>query len=834
MEKRRETCAPGSVACPSTAAPAVPRRHPAVRAGLAGLVAPVALIQTAGMATALAQTAPEPRAAVEGPQRRAAVEEIVVTAQRRQQSAQDVPISLQVVDSARIERVAAQDMGDLAAFVPGLQVKADSPTQPKYTIRGVVTDDFGVGTDPAVGIYVDGFYSARSGASLLAFNDVERIEVLKGPQGTLFGRNSAAGAVSIITRKPSDEAEGRFLFRVGSYDKRRAEAMMNLPAGDDLALRVNAVFNQRDGWLKDDATGEGLSREDNWATRAALRWGPTAGTNAILTWEHEELDQDARPAISVIDVPPFPGRPSLPYNPATFIDPRDGPVLNDVIDNHETRELDSVTLTLTHPLSWGELASLTAFRHFETENREDEDGTNRRDLYFDTNNIEDNTSFYQEFKLSGAAGPVDWVAGASFWHEKAEQQASTSATTDSINAVLGNIGVGTPFSDLDNFVLIPFGIPFRLLGNSWNETMANEGTFKAYAVYGDAIWHVTDRLNLTLGGRLTYDKKTFSWFNGPRLAPELDETIRTLADLGVLDLAGVPPEALRFDVVFDVGALEGRKVELSDSWTDFSPRVVLDYALTDSVMAYASYTQGYKAGGFNSVEPLSRFDNEKVRNYEIGVKTSFPETGLQVNVAGYKYFYDDKQRVRLVQETSGSSVPQYIVETSDDKAVGIDLDALWRPIDPLEINLAVSWIDAEIDSKVTREGLDLSGQPTGEPRWTLSGGAAWTQPLGDGATVQVAVQHAYRGAPRCNTESLAVGTCGDILPFDVGGPYHRTDLRVAWTSASGAYTVAAFANNVFDNRYVTSLNRLTADTLGTVFSALSEPRMLGVDFAVRF
>ena len=130
-------------------------------------------------------------------------EEITVTAQLRTQSLQDVPLAIQVVDRALIEDVAAEDMSDLNGFVPGLVVSGDSPTQPRYQIRGIQTGDFGVGTDPAVGVYVDGIYAARSGASMLAFNDIERIEVLKGPQGTLFGRNSAAGAISIVTTQPS-------------------------------------------------------------------------------------------------------------------------------------------------------------------------------------------------------------------------------------------------------------------------------------------------------------------------------------------------------------------------------------------------------------------------------------------------------------------------------------------------------------------------------------------------------------------------------------------------------------------------------------------------------
>ena len=174
------------------------------------------------------------------------LEVVVVTAQRREQALQDVPIAIQVVGNDLLNDVAAEDMGDLNGFVPGLVISSDSPTQPRYQIRGVQTGDFGVGTDSAVGVYVDGVYSARSGSSLLAFNDIERIEVLKGPQGTLFGRNSAAGAVSIVTRQPADEFDGLVRLRLGEYNKRRIDGMVNVPLTDSrCAARERRLERER-------------------------------------------------------------------------------------------------------------------------------------------------------------------------------------------------------------------------------------------------------------------------------------------------------------------------------------------------------------------------------------------------------------------------------------------------------------------------------------------------------------------------------------------------------------------------------------------------------------
>ncbi|MGO4778209.1 TonB-dependent receptor plug domain-containing protein, partial [Lysobacter sp. 2RAB21] len=162
----------------------------------------------------------------------------------REQELQDVPIALQVVTDQLIDDVAAQDLGDLDSFVPGLVVDSQQPTQPGFELRGISTDDFGIGTDPAVGVYVDGVYAGRGGGVLLPFTDVERIEVLKGPQGTLFGRNTAAGAISIITRKPDTAAtEVKARLRIGNYGKQYVDGMLNLPTGEDSAFRFNALIN---------------------------------------------------------------------------------------------------------------------------------------------------------------------------------------------------------------------------------------------------------------------------------------------------------------------------------------------------------------------------------------------------------------------------------------------------------------------------------------------------------------------------------------------------------------------------------------------------------------
>ncbi|GFE80581.1 TonB-dependent receptor [Steroidobacter agaridevorans] len=778
------------------------------------------------------------------------IEEILVTAQRRTQSLQDVPIAMQVVDSALIQDVAAENMGDLNGFVPGLVISDGSPTQPRYQIRGIQTGDFGVGTDPAVGVYVDGIYAARSGASLLAFNDIERIEVLKGPQGTLFGRNSAAGAISIVTRQPEDEFHSLLRVRVGEYGKQYYEGMLNTPLGENVAVRINGVYNKSDGWLEDAATGQDLMPEENWAGRVALRWKLSDQTSATLSWDHDDLDQLARPAIGLIPLQAGQTQVPFPADPATYLDPRKAPVYNDVVGNEESRQLDQVNLFIDHSFAAADFRSSTSWRQFDTVNREDEDGTNLIGVYFDTANIEDNESFYQEFKLAGKTDSIDWVGGVSYYKEKANQISDTHTFTDGIDTLATNLGIydelSIPFplfAGTSNF-LEPFGV--TMLGMPWREAMYNRGDFEAFAAFGDVIWHLNDKTNLTFGLRYTHDSKEFTWINGPHETPELDAVVAGLEDVLVPVAPGVelpfftvfpiPPEAYRFaDVIFAVDTPPGGLTK-KDSWDDVSPRLVLDYKVVPNVMVFGSLAKGYKAGGYNSTEVGSEFENEDVWNVETGFKSVFPEAGVILNASAFYYIYENKQSIALVSNVEGSDIPQYLIDTSDEKAWGIDVDAQWRPVDQLRLYANVAYIDATYKDKLTRgeDPLDLSGEPTGEPYLSAALGASYGWALGATGDVELSGRFAYRGKSRCNADSERQGNCALQSIFKVGEATERLDLRLAWTSASDTFGLAAYVTNVLDDQYVTGINNLTTNTFGTPFASISEPRQWGVEATVSF
>jgi iron complex outermembrane receptor protein len=755
---------------------------------------------------------------------------VVVTAQHRTEASQDVPIAMQVVTAQQVQKLQATDLAKMDGYIPGLSVSDEQPTQPGYTLRGISISDFGIGTDAPIGIYEDGVYTGKTGGALLLFNDVQRVEVLKGPQGTLFGRNSAAGAISVATNAPTDELAAGATVRFGNYGTRYVDAMVNAPLTDALDARVSFVDNQSNGWLHDAATGVAYDRNGDWGSRAQLLWKAPADTQVRLSWEHEELDQPARPAIGIVPLPPAPGLPPYPADPNTWINPLTAPVYNDVVDGRETRKFDGINLRVEHSFAFGDFTSISAWRHFNTFNREDQDGTNRINLYFDDANIEQNTTYSQEFTLHGKSGPADWVLGASYFYEDAAQQSQLNLYTDSIDTLINNTvpglagGVYGPISAVSQPLT---GI--SLLGDTWQETMYNHLYARAAAVYGDVIWHLGPQWNLTTGLRFTDDHKDFSWYNPTRLAPQLDTSLAQLSGAGF----PLPPFPYTQNVVFNYPVSLTAPYRLNNSWTDVSPRAVLDYKPSEAALLYLSYSRGYEAGGYNALQPGATYNPEYVSNYELGVKSELLDHRLLLNASVYYYLYTHLQNLNLV--TNGSVIPQYEVTTSDQHATGVDFETRWQATDALSLRLLAAYINQTYASYITPDGINLAGQAVGTPLWSVAGGFDYLWRDVASGDVDFTLQGAYGGPTRCNADSANQGSCLTIPAFQIGTSSTRADARLAWTSHGRApVTVAVYGNNLTNKQYVEGVNNLTATTLGTPFTNITAPRFYGVELGVRY
>ncbi|MBB6189711.1 TonB-dependent receptor [Rhodanobacter sp. MP7CTX1] len=786
-------------------------------------------------ATATPATRPDPNKAKQ-------LGNVTVTAQSRTQEMEQVPIPLQIITAKQIETLAATDLSKMSLFVPGLVVDGSQPTQPNYQLRGISTSDFGIGTEPAIGVYVDGVYAARSGGALLAFNDIQRIEVLKGPQGTLFGRNAAGGAISIVTNEPSDKFEGKVVARIGNDGEHYENALLNIPIDNDMALRVSVLDNQSDGWVKDQANGQHYGKNDDWGSRAVYRWNVTPDTRVLLSWDHERLDQPPRPAFGLVALSNDTNqRPPFPPDPSTYINPLTSPLYNDAINASENRQFDGSTLTVDHSFAWGSSTSTTAWRHFNTFNDEDNDGTNHIVTYLDTANIEHNNSWYQEFKLAGNSDLLDWVSGVSFYSEQARQTSQTNTNTDSLDTLAQNVdGAGLPLTEISQG-LQALGLPFNLLGDPWREQISNDGNTKSYAAFGDLIWHLSDKLDLTTGLRYTLDEKKFSWYNAPRQAAAFDQTVEALQTnqvfgIPIYDL--LPPQAQQALGVFGNNIIfpnaVGIPVQTSNSWHDFSPRVVLDYKFTPNLMAYASVTKGYKAGGYNSLQVGSLYAPEKVWNYEAGIKTVLPQYNLLFNASVYHYLYYNLQSSVLDPNTTGSGIPFYIVSTSNQEATGVELEAQWQPTDALRLNFTGAYIDDTYTKGTSTSGVNLAGEPTGEPFFSGTAGLAYTWHDVYNGDLEFDLQYAYRGRTRCNDDSQVQGTCLVTPYFTIGGSTQRTDGRLDWHTPGNSWGVGLFGNNIFNKRYVVSEGNDSTNVFGTPYATITSPRVWGVEFRAKF
>jgi iron complex outermembrane recepter protein len=758
------------------------------------------------------------------------LENIVVTAQSRAQSEREVPIAMQVVTLQQIEDLGAANLSDMNGYVPGLSVDGSQPTQPNFSLRGIGTGDFGIGTDAAVGVYVDGVYAGKTGGSLLDFNDVQRVEVLKGPQGTLFGRNSAAGAISIVANEPEQGTDANAMLRYGRWNTIEFKGMVNLPLADDMALRASVVRKGSEGWLTDTTTGQKFGADGNWGSRIALKWTPDADSKLVATWEHETLDQPARFTFSLVNVPPSAtATPALPPDPATFINPLDSPLQNDA-PNRETRAFDGVSLRYETNVGGMHFTSISAMRYFHSSNAEDNDGTSNVRTYLSTTNAEGNSSLQQEFKLAAKNDLADWIAGASFYADRASQDSTVATTTDTINTIWANSpGLnaqtgGLPLFDYLDYALAMPGSGFGL-GNSWQEHMINTNNTSSYSFYTDVIFHLGAATNLTTGLRFTRDTKQASWYVPPYAAAALDAQFLGTAGTTFGQLAGIR------NIIFNSAAkFAANGTSAQRSWGDVSPRLVLDHKVNKDTMLFASVSRGFQSGGYDVFNPLASFEPEHMVNYEAGVKGSLAAMHASYEASLFHYKFSNLQNITLV--TGTGTIPVYDVTTSDQSATGLDLGGRIELAHDLSAFGSAEFIRQQYDHYTFGDNLtgapdNLDGQPVGTPLWSLAAGLRYGWAAA-GGKAEALLQGTYQSATRCNLLIQQNFGCLNTGAVQTGMSQTKLDLRVGWNGNHFGY--ALLVNNLLNKQYVVGAGAGESGyTLGTPTASITMPRFIGIE-----
>ncbi|WP_019528759.1 TonB-dependent receptor [Dasania marina] len=602
------------------------------------------------------------------------LEEMVVTAQKRAQTLQEVPIAVSAFSDNFMVKTGVKDVRGLVALTPGFAGATEDSYIDGMSMRGISTNDFGVGGDPSIAMFQDGFWMGRNGGVQSAYFDVERVEIVKGPQATLFGRNAIAGAISVTTKKPIEEFEGKVKLGLAENDHIDLTTTVNIPLTDNVYFR-GSVYGARDnGWLENLEGGDDYGYHENSGTRLALRYaGETV--DATLTASYEDREQNSSLYWDATDnlglnTPKDKVRSELKGEDAL-----DDAEIASIVANVEIELNDSVTLT-----------SITGWKTFNHNYLEDTDGGPRFIVHY-ASNTED-TYYSQEFRLNGVTENITWFAGVSAYKEDIDAELGYDYNEDELCAAISRTDVdyfpGGPVENCsdpafyqDYWGVMTAPAPGETL-DFVAEHMLNEVEANGAALYGDLTFHVNEALDVTVGARYTQDTKKMT-ASAPAVDGWLGNNINTLG-----------PVAESSD---------------QDTWDETTFRLAVNYQLNDDISFYTSFSEGYKSGGFSSFgfnadtgEPDS-FDPELVDSYEVGAKTQWLDNRLHFNAALYYFEYEDMQ---LSYFEGGSTL---VANVGAAEVTGIELDARYLISENWEITATASYQDSEIVEDKSLEAI---------------------------------------------------------------------------------------------------------------------------------
>jgi iron complex outermembrane receptor protein len=673
------------------------------------------------------------------------LDEVVVTATKRAESLQDIPISVSAFTGEQLEAAGVKDIRDIAGQTPGLQIKSRGETESAVFIRGIGSVAPGIGADPAVGIYIDGLYASRGTNATAAFFDVERVEVVKGPQGTLFGRNASAGAISILTRKPElGDNYGRALVGFGDEGQQKYEFIYNAGLGDTMAVRFGAKHERRDGLYQNSLNGQELNGRENTNARLGFLYDGGGMYNTFLSAEYIDSTNTAA-FVSTAD---------------SFAD---SVALNDA-PNDQT--LESLRVNWTNNWAFGNSLDLTSITGYYTHdvNVTPVDADLVDVFVADFEEPQTADYFSQEFRLNGSSDAIDWFVGASYAKEELGFQSNLSYDEFIVAALFG-------LNDLDqgNGDACDGGIDFDGTGdvpvpvciNPATETPNGDGETESVAVYGDLTWHLSQNFDVVAGVRYTRDEKSMTYNNPP-----------TDGLVGGLDAQIFGPQT-------------PGPVSASTDFTSTDPRVALNWFATEDVMIYVSGAKGYKSGGLNrqydpTVGTIEPFDKEENTAYELGIKTTLFSGRGQINAAVFANEYENFQL-----EDLRDLVPR-VRNIGDVDVSGAEVDFRFLLSDAFELFGSLSLLDTEvtqsIDADLVGNMAPLAAETTG------SLGAKFTTAVGSG-----------------DFDVQAVYMYSDDFYFDIQNTlsqpsYSTIDARAAW--ANDTWGVALVGENLGDEEFL--------------------------------
>ena len=621
------------------------------------------------------------------------LEEVIVTAQKRSESLQDVPVAVNAFSADTIQEAGINNTADLAIMTPSLHtLNVQSPFTTKLQIRGIGTAQSDPALEPSVGVFVDGVFLGRSGLGMSDLTDIERIEVLQGPQGTLYGKNTNAGAISIITKRPSLEGfEGYVEASVGDYDMGNLTLSATGPLSDTVAFRLSGNVHQRDGYMENSGATDGNDADD-WNVQGKLLWEPNDRLSLMLSGSHVDRDNtccvpDATQGDAVQAELAKEGLPQVKN------DPRDYNVATNV-DSEFALESDMLSLHIDYDLGWGSITSITAWNDYEYEQRVDQDRSSL-DIIGGESESYSGDSLSQELRLDSQLGDnIDYQLGL-FYYDQETQRGDGSTTV-----VLGDDFLTIAAQEIGP-VIRQIAAPGDYL---FGKLVWNNDTF---AVFSQAIWHIGERWHLTGGLR---------WTDEEREADLFSDNVSTAPAV----VAGLATSYL------------GRvSTPVDDTFNRSSDNVdwllKAAYDLGDSTMIYASAATGTKSGNFNGVNgtPEQReFDDEDTLSYELGAKSTLLDSRLRLNSAIFYTEVDDYQFQQGLPD--GGTI---VSNAAEVEVSGLDLHIEALPLENLTVTAGLLYMHKYEVVDGPLDGKELSTTP----EYTANLGATLVFPLADGA-----------------------------------------------------------------------------------------------------
>lgn len=723
------------------------------------------------------------------------LEEVIVTSQRRAQSLQDVPMAVSAFNAEALKESNMSYVTDLMAYTPGLTGARQGVGVTQFAVRGISSNSFGVGGDNSVGIFVDDIYAGRATIAGLPFIDTERVEVLKGPQGSLFGRNTSAGAISITSNKPNNGTSLNLNVDIAEHDSMRTVITGNTALIDDvLLLRGSYIYEESEGFMSNPILGRDFGNQIS-AGKLSLLWQTSDTVQTLLSVNMQEVQED--------------GRTFEPLDNASPFLLLSGINNGDVFDEHvnhgsrsdETNDVLSASLRIDWDLDDNmRLSAISSMTNYNNNARFDADGTPLRVL----ESIwprEESESLGQEFRLTGHSDNMNWLLGASYFKEAINGEQINRYQEDIWLQILVAQGLASATIPADalgvphpSFTLCDGrGVDTLILGASCADRDEHDlsiGKFENYAVYGDISVSISDALILNAGLRYSHDNKNWRY--------------RSELSAGLFTTLGLPAFILT-----DITGAQGSKQ--SDSWSKLTPRLAINYHLNDEFMLYVSGAQGYKAGGFSAA---NQFDEEATWSYEAGIKSSFWDGRAQLNAALYHYDYDNLQ-VQVIR----NSVLR-VVNVPDMQGRGAEIDLKLRLNDAFDITTAIALNDSEIGEFETDTGNLHGNSPAYAPKKSASIIVRYI--VDNLATADIIV----RGETSYQSKQYfsIFNTDGEAQ-----GGYTQHHARIALVDKNQRWELAFFGRNLSNKNYLVNAYGLTETVIQRGL-----PRQMGLQLSINF